>query len=243
MPTPVTAKFLKPKDALEFENLVRDVLARRWRAELHLNGRSGQKQYGVDIFGERNGGIHTGVQCKNVDALSMAAIQAEVSQAESFTPYLVEYWIVTSVERDAVLQGEVRELSAKRVAQGKFRVSILFWQDIECELAGHPDLVEKYYGSLKTDDSRARQVKQRALELVRVENIAAKSYSGSDAIVGCRIPLKDDLDIESAYSLKGDPRVYAIDVDEPQRMATIHMNRTTLPDDWLRPDSKRWPFS
>lgn len=248
MPTPVTTKFPKSKDADEFENLVLDVLARMWRADLHRNGRSGQEQHGVDIYGERDGvgGALTGAQCKNVGALNMADIQAEVTKAESFTPSLEDYWIVTSVDRDAVLQEKVRQLSAIRKAQGKFRVGVLFWQDLERELAGHPELVAKYYGTWMVDGDRDRQVKQRALTLVRTANIAAKSHVGSGpAICGYGIPLTDDLDIEAAYSLKGDPRVHDIDVDEPKMVATLYMNRTSLPDELLRPDRERdgWLFS
>jgi len=248
MPTPVTAKFPRTKDADEFENLVLELLSRKWKVALQRNGRNGQAQNGVDIYGERDGvaGAYVGVQCKNVDALALAVIEAEVASAESFTPSLCEYWVVTGSNRDARLQEQVRQLSMGRRAQGKFPVNVWFWDDIELELGGHSELVVKFYGAMPGSDGHERQVKQRALALVRVANAAAQHETGSrDAWCSVQIPLKDALDVEAAYSLQGDPKVLGVTIDEANARATFFVNRSGLPDDLILPrrSGGGWPFS
>jgi hypothetical protein len=42
---------------------------------------------------------------------------------------------------------DIRTLSDERRKQGKFHVAAWFWQDIEREIAGHRDLMEKYFGA------------------------------------------------------------------------------------------------
>ena len=152
MPTLVTAKFPKLKSEDEFEDLATELLTRFWRARVERHGRRGQEQHGVDASAEppHLAGDTAGAQYKNVSRLSLAEIEAEVVKAEGFEPPLVEFMIVTALDRDAALQHGVRGLRATRRAAGKFPVSIWFWQDIERELAGHPDLVTKYFDAWRT---------------------------------------------------------------------------------------------
>lgn len=247
MPTPVTAKFPRTKDADEFENLVLELLSRKWKVALQRNGRNGQAQNGVDIYGEREGvaGAYVGVQCKNVEALSLADVEVEVAKAEAFTPSLCEYWLATSSARDARLQEQVRQLSMGRRAQGKFPVNVWFWDDIELELGGHSELVVKFYGAMPGSDGHERQVKQRALELVRAANAAAQHETVSrDAWCSVEVQLTDALDVEAAYSLQGDPKVIGVTIDEVNARARIFVNRSGLPDELSLPrrSGGGWPF-
>lgn len=148
MPTLVTAKFPKLKSEDEFEDLATDLLARFWRAPVERHGRRGQEQHGVDASAEPShlAGDTAGAQYKNVSRLSLSEIEAEVAKAEGFEPVLADFIIVTALDRDATLQRDVRALRATRRAAGRFPVSIWFWQDVERELAAHPDLVSKYFG-------------------------------------------------------------------------------------------------
>ena len=52
MPSPTTTKLPIPKSWDEFEDIVADVLKLRWKnPHVTRNGRSGQRQHGVDICG------------------------------------------------------------------------------------------------------------------------------------------------------------------------------------------------
>src|SRR5882757_11197927 len=62
------------------------------------NGRTGQKQHGVDIFGRRDGGKGrwVGIQCKGKDAdyggeVTEAELRAEVKKTEGFVPSIEEF--------------------------------------------------------------------------------------------------------------------------------------------------------
>ncbi|MCA9677040.1 MAG: hypothetical protein KC464_18580 [Myxococcales bacterium] len=50
MPSPVTSELPKPKSEDEFEDIAADVAARWWAANVHRNGRRGQRQNGVDLY-------------------------------------------------------------------------------------------------------------------------------------------------------------------------------------------------
>lgn len=146
MPIPATTALPKPKSWDEFEDMCVDLLKRLWRTPyIFRNGRSGQQQDGVDIYGqpEHLGGStsqkYAGGQCKLTERLSLGTLQAEVEQAKSFVPALSEYLIFTTAHRDAALQIKVR------TTKWPFPVFIWFWEDVSLELSSHGDLLQKYY--------------------------------------------------------------------------------------------------
>lgn len=151
VPSPPTSRLAKPRDWDEFESICSDVFKRRWNdPNIQRHGRSGQRQDGVDIYGlaqhlEPNG--HAAVQCKACEVLSITDVRAEVAKAESFRPALKEYTIATTLVRDANLTREVAELSDARVLEGRFRVRIVFWDDICLDVSEHPELIRKYYSA------------------------------------------------------------------------------------------------
>jgi hypothetical protein len=60
----------------------------RWKSnDFYRNGRLGQKQNGVDIWGHDAKARHIGIQCKNtLDGISLDIIESEVNNAETFAP-------------------------------------------------------------------------------------------------------------------------------------------------------------
>ena len=104
------------------------------------NGRSGYPQAGVDVYGDTREGF-TGIQCKQVDPLdgsgqllpgglvTKAQLKAEVLKAEAFHPALDIFILATTAPIDPKLQLAACELSEERRAQGRFRVSLWFWDD------------------------------------------------------------------------------------------------------------------
>lgn len=208
--------------------LVQDVLHRREGIHFQVHGRRGQRQFGVDLFGTRPDGALFGVQCKNVASLSLEQIRKEIELAEGFEPSLERFCVVTSVDADARLQREIRVLSKERRSKALFGVDVLFWQDIEHALSGHADLVAKHFPSLAMGDvneASRREVERRALWLIRAANRSARESEGRSGLPLISIALVDDLDLEAAYSLAGDPRVEGAVVDEGRRVVSIAVNR------------------
>lgn len=126
-----------PTDWQVFERLCRDLWARVWNdTELQLNGRSGQTQAGVDVFGDINkqAGSTGGIQCKKRDvfaddSLTVDELPRIVEEAKSFKPALREFVIAYTGKRDASLQEEARKVSDANQTQGLFSVHVC-WKSV-----------------------------------------------------------------------------------------------------------------
>lgn len=147
MPTVHSMKIPAPQGWQEFESLVRDALKLRWNSpNLQKNGRTGQAQQGVDVWGPDEIGRRVGIQCKRYSAqLTLKDVVEEVTEAEKFKGALSALFLATTRDHDSTLQAKVRQLSDKRLAQGKFAVSIMFWDEIIASLALNPMVFKTYY--------------------------------------------------------------------------------------------------
>lgn len=150
MPTIYGMKLPEPSDWQEFEMITRDAMQLKWASPtLQPNGRAGQEQHGVDIYGPDYLGRPIAIQCKNtVGKLSLKQIDAEVDNAEAFQGQLQALYIATTSKRDAALQKKVRLMSEKRAAAGKFAVGLLYWDDIFSGLALDPQVLKNHYPNL-----------------------------------------------------------------------------------------------
>ncbi len=147
MPTIQSMRLPPPTNWQDFETIVRDAQAQRWGSTtLQKNGRPGQAQNGVDIYGPDDIGRPVGLQCKCYkEQLQLQDIAAEVKNAEAFGGQLTALFIATTTDHDAKLQQQVRMLSDCRVAQGKFAVSLLYWDDIIGGLLLNPEVFQAHY--------------------------------------------------------------------------------------------------
>jgi hypothetical protein len=143
-----------PRDWQVFEDLCCDLMSRLWNDPYtQKNGRSGQVQRGVDIFGQPNQEAEwAGAQCKLKSPragsrLSFEEVKREVEKARRFEPPLKRLVVATSALRDARLQERVRAIDERERRNGSFSVTILFWEDILAKLWDFPDLAQKYYQS------------------------------------------------------------------------------------------------
>jgi hypothetical protein len=137
----------KPKNWQDFETMVRDAMSQRWKSpNLQKNGRPGQKQNGVDIYGSDDIGRRVGVQCNSSKGSpTLDTVRAEIAAAETFEGLLSTIYIATTADYDSVLQKDVRLLSDKRVADNKFAVSVIFWEDIVNGLVLNPEVFKAHY--------------------------------------------------------------------------------------------------
>ena len=147
MPTVQTMQLPMPLNWQEFESITRDALVNQWRSpSLQKNGRVGQKQKGVDIYGPDYLGRLVGVQCKKYKGkLEMKTVLDEIINAEKFEGRLSTLYIATTTEHDSFLQEKIRVLSEKRAHQGKFVVGVLFWDEIVAGLMLNPASVSAHY--------------------------------------------------------------------------------------------------
>ena len=139
-----------PKNWQEFETIVRDAQMQRWKStSLQKNGRGGQQQHGVDISGPDEIGRLVGIQCKRYKTiLKLKDVTAEIANAEKFNGQLSALFVATTADHDAKLQEQVRQISDKRVAEGKFAVALLFWDEIVSSLLLNPAVLKAHYPQL-----------------------------------------------------------------------------------------------
>lgn len=153
-PMEFTAKQIAPpRDWSRFEDLCRALFSAVWHDPYaQKNGRSGQPQHGVDIWGESQGtrhGTHC-VQCKGKDInyhgkVTRSEFDAELAKAEHFKPAPHVWILATTAPNDSILQEHVRVRSQERVEAGTFPVAVLGWESLVALMGDHPAVIEQFY--------------------------------------------------------------------------------------------------
>lgn len=144
----------EPKNEQDFEELCGHVFGVAFKDQLPKNnGRRGQKQYGVDLFIQRefiqDKSSRVGIQCKAVKKLSLNdktgdSVYAEVAKADSGNAQISHLIIATTLPNDAKLTHEVQLYSDSRAKSGLFTVAIDFWEDISQRIRFEETLLNKY---------------------------------------------------------------------------------------------------
>jgi tetratricopeptide (TPR) repeat protein len=128
----------KPADEQAFERasvvLWRNLLG---DPNVQRNGRRGQRQNGVDLYGVRNGdpAHHIGIQCKlkgDGQVLTEDEVRDEVRKALTFRPELKEYFIITTAPDNVALQELARELAVEQKTTGRsILIYVWGWNTLE----------------------------------------------------------------------------------------------------------------
>lgn len=151
MPTLSQMTVPPPRDWSEFEDITRSALRVKWRSsDMQRNGRQGQAQAGVDVFGHDDLARWIGVQCRKKDntGLKLNEVMRAATDAEKFDPPLVAFYMATTQPRDAGLQKQLRVFSEERKKQNKFPVGVFFWEDLYEDLVGDLREFAKHYPEL-----------------------------------------------------------------------------------------------
>lgn len=161
----------RPRHWQEFEELCLALFKEVWKDALaQKNGRAGQPQHGVDVWGAVDGerSKFQGVQCKGKDKslsalVTEAELIAEIGKADKFEPALEHWVLATTAPADGEIERVAREISVSRERQGRFTVQVLGWSDIESLLFKHVAVLEQFYPELGLDATTlARAVRQIA---------------------------------------------------------------------------------
>ncbi len=156
MPDFTSANFPPPKDWEAFERATR-VLFQCILDDPNTqrNGRTGQAQNGVDVYGRRNKkkGHWVGVQCKGKDLglgrkLSEKEVRNEVDKARGFKPKLKEFIIVTTAGSadDNKLQQLAREITDENAkTDHPFEVVVWGWNTVQEHITDHPEAIRAFH--------------------------------------------------------------------------------------------------
>ncbi len=143
-----------------------------------VNGRTGQAQQGVDIYGRRDQAGHhwVGIQCKQKSdgqKLTEPELKREVSKAKTFTPTLSELIIVTTAPDDANIQRIARDITQHHEAEGLFSVDVWGWGTIEREVRKHGRAIEAFHPDLTPFSRELQSLGEQTIALVKDESSKA----------------------------------------------------------------------
>lgn len=128
----------KPQNWQDFESLCKKLWGEIWKIpnKIKKNGRLGQIQSGVDVYGIPYGEDgYWGIQCKGKDdytkaKLSEKEILAEISNAHKFEPKLKVFIFATTYNKDANIEKFVRNIDKESQDKGSFEILLFCWGDI-----------------------------------------------------------------------------------------------------------------
>ena len=153
-----SASLPPPKDWQEFERCCRILFeCILVDPRVQLNGRSGQRQNGVDLFGRRggDGGPWVGVQCKGKEGntynkkVSEKELRDEVNKAIHFLPRLSEFTLVTTASNDAEIQCVARTITTEHEKAGQsLSVDVWGWEDLRSRINEHPQALRAFHPDL-----------------------------------------------------------------------------------------------
>jgi hypothetical protein len=132
----------RPANWQDFESLCKKLWGEIWNcAEIQKNGRLGQDQSGVDIFGiPTNEDSYYGIQCKGKSEyndnqyahpqFSEKEINEEIEKAKKFTPALKKFYFATTALNDNKIQAYVRQKNIEHKNKSLFEVHLFCWETI-----------------------------------------------------------------------------------------------------------------
>lgn len=127
----------RPENWQDFESLCKKLWGEIWNCpEIKKNGRSGQKQQGIDIYGiPQNEDSYYGIQCKGKDEytnkqLGEKEVLDEIESAKNFEPNLKKMYFATTAVKDAGIETIIRKKNIEHIDQGLFEIHLYSWEDI-----------------------------------------------------------------------------------------------------------------
>jgi len=127
----------RPENWQDFETLCKKLWGEIWNCpEIKKNGRSGQAQNGVDLYGTPSSEHqYYGIQCKGKDEytnkqFTESEILKEIKLAKNFKPALKKLYLATTAIKDVGIEEFVRECDLENRSLGLFEVHLYCWEDI-----------------------------------------------------------------------------------------------------------------
>lgn len=174
-----STELTRPVNSSEFQNLCLALYQRVWSdPALMPLGRSGQKQFGLDIIGTLDG-QPAGIQCKCYSAkkFDLAVVESDIKEADDACIKIDHLLFATTAKNDAKLVLKVKELSDARQANGKFTVSVDFWDSICTHLYVHKEVgrafIDNFPGS---DANRTRELVEEHVSLYVDDQIKNRAF-------------------------------------------------------------------
>lgn len=155
----------KPANWQDFEKLCLVLWGEIWSCnEIQKNGRQGQNQEGVDIFGIPSGeNGYYGIQCKEKNEypkskLTKKEILIEIENAKKFRPPLKKLYFATSASIDSKIQSLIREINIDHIKNGIFEVHYFAWESIVDLIDRNKNTYDYYVNSINFQSNRSVKI-------------------------------------------------------------------------------------
>lgn len=117
---------------------------------IELNGRIGQAQCGVDVYGKSRDNVLFGIQCKGKDynfgaEVTEKELRDEVNKAKQFEPPIDVFILATTAQSDAKIQKVAREIEAENKKDNLFDVKVFGWEEICQRLTRSPQTIKEFF--------------------------------------------------------------------------------------------------
>ena len=174
----------RPSNWQDFESLCKKLWGEIWQcAEIKKNGRSGQAQNGVDIYGIPSGeDSYFGIQCKGKNEysntkFSKQEIDNELEKAEQFQPKLKKLYLTTTAEKDAKTEEYVRKKNLESKEKNNFEIHLFSWEDIVDLIEENPKTYKYFVESQNFAELESIKVSFKDdLDKLNMEPIYIKRY-------------------------------------------------------------------
>jgi hypothetical protein len=160
----------RPANWQDFEQLSFRLWRADWKCpELQMNGRLGQDQNGVDIFGIPKGeDEYLGIQCKGKSEyndeqydhpqFTTSEIDQEIEKAKTFEPKLKKLYFATTALNDAKIQTFIRKKNLEHIAAALFEVHLFCWEAIANLIDEHKEVHDWYVNNQKYRVSHSAEI-------------------------------------------------------------------------------------
>lgn len=146
-----------PENWQDFETLCKKLFGEIWGCPhtTKKNGRLGQPQAGVDVYGIPKGdNEYWGIQCKGKDnyldsKLTEKEIDEEIKKAKTFEPKLKTFVFATTAPKDVSIEKYVRLKDKESRDNGNFVIVLYCWQDIADLIEENRDTFNWYVNEVK----------------------------------------------------------------------------------------------
>jgi len=146
----------KPEHWQDFEFLCKKLWGEIWSIpnKIKKNGRLGQEQSGVDVYGKPDGeDKYWGIQAKGKDDYSNAKLTEkeiirEIEKAKKFKPNLSVFIIASTTNKDAKIEEFIRLKDIENQSQGSFEILLYCWEDIVDLIEENKDTYDWYLNGI-----------------------------------------------------------------------------------------------
>ncbi|WP_419051894.1 hypothetical protein [Parabacteroides goldsteinii] len=214
----------KPENWQDFEKLCKKLWGEVWDCSdtIQRNGRSGQKQCGVDVYGLPKGEIaYYGIQCKGKDdytnsQLTEKEIDAEIEKALNFKPKLKRFLFATTANKDVLIEEYIRERNILHIQKGLFEIYLSSWEDIVDILECHRTTYNWYLNNCQYKDASDIDVflewkKEITIEPQYIKNITSYQFKKRNQLFGLTAQQQASFEL-----LSREPSLNMMDIMNPK---------------------------